>query len=356
MRILQVCPRYPPFIGGVEAHVNEISERLVKRGHDVEVISCDPFENLPREEVVNGVRIKRFKSWAPKDAYYFSSELKQYLVKNSQSFDVVHAHSFQAFPALYAAQAKFDNKFVFTPHYVGGGGTFFRNLLYFPYKILSSKIFLKADKIICVSKYELELLKSLFKIDDIKLQFIPNGVRLEEFKELRKEKKNYKLILCVSRIEKYKGVQFTIKALKNLDSNVHLMVVGKGPYKNNLIKLVEKMDLSNRVTFYEPLDRAELLKAYSKADVFVLTSSREAMPITIAEALAAKIPCIVSRIPFLIEWIDDKNCFGIDYPIDNYSLSNLLDSVIGSEVSSTKIRDWSSVVTDLENVYSSLFQ
>jgi glycosyltransferase involved in cell wall biosynthesis len=347
MKILQVCPRYPPYVGGVEAHVNEISERLVKRGYDVEVLSCDPSANLPRAEIVNGVKIKRFKSWSPKEAYFFSGELKNYLIKNSHNFDLV--------PALYAAQAKFENKFVFTPHYVGGGGTFFRNLLYFPYKFVSSKIFLKADKIICVSKYEMELLKSRFKIDNVKLEFIQNGVCLSEFKELKKETKNYKLILCVSRLEKYKGVQYTIKALEKMDPDICLMVVGKGPYKNNLINLAKKMDLLNRVTFYESLNRAELLNAYSKADVFVLASAREAMPITIAEALAAKVPCIVSRIPFLLEWIDEKNCYGIDYPIDNCALVHLLNRVIGSTVSKIEIRDWDDVVSDLEKIYSSLF-
>ena len=37
MKITQVCPRYHPYIGGIETHVREISERLVKRGFELEI-------------------------------------------------------------------------------------------------------------------------------------------------------------------------------------------------------------------------------------------------------------------------------------------------------------------------------
>jgi len=71
-------------------------------------------------------------------------------MKNSESFDIVHAHSYHAFPALYAAQAKSKNKFIFTPHFHGRGHSLLRSLLHIPYKIFGKTIFPKADKIICV--------------------------------------------------------------------------------------------------------------------------------------------------------------------------------------------------------------
>jgi len=120
MRILQICPRYYPDIGGVEEHVKNISERLAKK-HDVTVFTTDPSRKLPKQETINGVKIRRFKSWAPNEAYYFSRELKKCLMEDSYSFDIMHAHSYHAFPALYAAQAKGSNKLVFTPHYHGEG-------------------------------------------------------------------------------------------------------------------------------------------------------------------------------------------------------------------------------------------
>jgi hypothetical protein len=46
MKILQVCPKYFPSIGGVEEHVKNISERLAKK-HEVTVFTCDPLGKLP---------------------------------------------------------------------------------------------------------------------------------------------------------------------------------------------------------------------------------------------------------------------------------------------------------------------
>jgi glycosyltransferase involved in cell wall biosynthesis len=105
MKILQVCPRYYPDIGGVEEHVRNISERLAEK-YDVSVFTTDPSGKLPKQEVINSVKIRRFKSWAPDEAYYFSREIKKCLMKNSDCFDIVHAHSYHAFPGLYAANAK----------------------------------------------------------------------------------------------------------------------------------------------------------------------------------------------------------------------------------------------------------
>ena len=89
MKIAQVCPRYHPYIGGVETHVKEVSERLAKRGHEVEVLTTDPRGDLPKQEIIDGVIVRRFKSWAPGEAYYFSGALKRYLTENSRSYDVV---------------------------------------------------------------------------------------------------------------------------------------------------------------------------------------------------------------------------------------------------------------------------
>jgi glycosyltransferase involved in cell wall biosynthesis len=114
LKIAQVCPRYHPDIGGVETHVREISDRLVKNGHEVEVITTDPTGKLRKSELINGVEVTRFRSLAPGDAYYLSPQIYPYLKKNA--FDIIHAHSYHALPALFAALANPGSKLIFTPH------------------------------------------------------------------------------------------------------------------------------------------------------------------------------------------------------------------------------------------------
>lgn len=358
MKILQVCPRYPPYIGGIEEYVRNISERLAKK-YQVAVFTTDPSGKLPEEDIINNVYVKRFKSWAPNEAYYFSRKLKKYLSKYSNSYDVVHAHNYHAFPALYAAQTKGKNKLVFTPHFHGKGHSLLRNILHKPYKLIGRQIFRRADEIICVSEYEKNLVVKSFKVSKDKIVIIPSGVNLEEFKGLKKKsEKKCKIILCVSRLEKYKGIQYLIKVLPLLEDDVILEIVGRGPYKKDLIKLAKKLNIEGRVKFFSDLPRNVLLQKYADADVFALLSNYEAFGICVGEALCAGTPCIVAKKSALAEWVDNENCFGIDYPIDLNTLAYLIRSVIGRNVgnilNSKKILDWGDVVDKLANLYQSL--
>jgi glycosyltransferase involved in cell wall biosynthesis len=71
MRILHVCPAYYPSLGGAETHIRELSERLVRKGHDVTVFTTFNWglmgfkktEHLEKFEIVNGVKVRRFETW-----------------------------------------------------------------------------------------------------------------------------------------------------------------------------------------------------------------------------------------------------------------------------------------------------
>ena len=90
---------------------------------------------------------------------------------------------------------------------------------------------------------------------------------------------------------------------------------------------------------------------YAGAGVFVLLSQHEAFSIVVAEALAAKTPCIVANTSALTEWIDNKNCFGIDYPISNTELAELINTVINKKVSEVRLWDWDEVAQQIARVY-----
>ncbi|AAB90623.1 MULTISPECIES: glycosyltransferase family 4 protein [Archaeoglobus] len=355
MKIAQVCPRFYPHIGGVETHVYEIASRIAKK-FDVEVLTTDPGGKLPKVEEIDGLTVRRFKSLAPSEAYYFSPELYDYLKKNSSDYDVVHAHNYHAFPALFAALTKGKNKLIFTPHYHGSGHSFFRNVLHKPYKIFGRKIFKRADAIVCVSNYEKNLVLKNFKVAEDRTYVIPNGINLDEFKDIEKIKRNKeswkKTILYVGRVEKYKGLDYVVKSLKHLPDNFTLEVVGKGSYKSKIVEMAKKLDVIDRIRFYQDLSRKELIDRYAKADVLVLLSKHEAYGIVVAEALAAKTPCIVANTSALSEWIDNKNVFGIDYPINVSELARLIERVSNVKAGDMKLLDWDDVNERLIRIYS----
>jgi len=346
MKILQVCPKYYPFLGGVDQHVRNISERLA-RGHEVTVFTCDPSGHLPKEETLNGVRIKRFRSFSPQDAYHVSFEMLTEL--RHCSFDVVHGHSYHAIPLLFSSYAG-RRRFVVTAHYHGHGSTRLRDTLMSLYKPLGRRALREADVITAVSNYEKALLVRDFQVKD-KVVVIPSGIDLDEFKGLQKVDRSYKTILCVGRLEEYKGVQYIIRTLPLLDKDIHLDIVGGGPYKEKLVGLARELRMENRVRFHQNLSKSELLSKYANADVFVLLSKYEAFGTVIAESLAAGTPCIVANTSALMEWINNKNCFGIDYPIAVDNLAQLVTEVIGKLVSDVKLWDWDDVVRETLRVY-----
>jgi glycosyltransferase involved in cell wall biosynthesis len=347
VRILQVCPKYYPSVGGVEQHVRNISERLAHE-HEVTVFTCDPSGLLSKEETLNGVKIKRFRSFSPQDAYHISFGMLNAL--RHSSFDIVHGHGYHAIPLLFSRYAK-SNRFIVNAYYHGHGHTPFRDMLIGLYKPLGRRAFRAADAIVALSHYERALLIKDFNIDARNITVIPYGMNLEEFKGLRRKKTEGKMILFVGRLEEYKGIQYIIQAMQFIESGVHLEIVGKGLYKKNLERITEKLGLKGRVAFFQDLQREELLTKYASSDVFIMLSKYESFSIVVAEALASKVPCIVANTSALKEWIDNRNCFGVDYPISIERLAQLINSVIGREVGDVQLWDWDDVVRETLKAY-----
>lgn len=375
MKIALVSPKYIPSIGGVEFHVMKLAGCLAGTYDvDVEILTTDPTGKLPKHETIDEINITRFKSWAPGGNYHFSRELREYLRKNSNRYDIVHAHSYHDLPALYAAQAKSNNaRLVFTPHYHGGGHSFFRNLLHFPYKLFGKNIFLKADAIICVSEYEKDLLISNFRGLRIsqKIVIIPNGVDLDVPRRSSKDpsvKDPVKTVLYVGRLEKYKRVDALLRAMAYLNEirSARLEIIGTGPQKNHLVKTSHRVNALRRtdkggnsdlplITFLKDLPREQLLQKYADADVLVNLSEREAYGLTVAEALAAGTPCVVADSGALQEWVDDKNCIGVNDPLDPKQVADAILSVSDRRVTRYgRVIDWRSVAEQTYQIYEKI--
>jgi glycosyltransferase involved in cell wall biosynthesis len=355
LKIAQVCPRYSPDIGGVETDVKEISERLVLEGHEVEVITTDPSGKLKKKDVINGVKVTRFKSFAPGNAYYFAPQIYIYL--RNQKYDVIHTHSYHALPALFATLSECKKKFVFSPYYHRGGHTPFRNLLHKPYKFFGKMIFSRADTVICISEYEKKLVDSDFNVAE-KTVKIPNGINLSEFENLKRHESENKekVLLYVGRLEEYKGVQYIIKSLPELQ-NFRLRVVGKGPYEKELHNIAESLRVAERIEWLKGISRKDLLECYADADIFLMLSSHEAFGITVAEALAAGIPCVVAKGSALEEFVDGVRCFEVDEPNKKESIIKLVNQLTDAKSNSEFIKgnltvyDWSHIIEEIINVY-----
>lgn len=352
MKIAQITSSYFPHIGGVETHVNKISELLAEKGHEVTILTTDSSGKLPSIETIRGVKVIRFNSLAVGGFSFFPEGFIQYLKQNSKNFDILHAQGYTSMASFYAARAKSSNKFVFTPHYFGKGSTAFRTFLHVPYTFFGKKIFDKADAILSTSEYEKNLVHHDFGVDLRRITIIPNGVSLNDFSRNEKNKHDGRIIIYVGRLEKFKGVDYAIKALPYLDQDIKLEIVGDGSYYASLVKIAKKLGVADRVIFFGGnLSKKEIFRKYANADLAILLSKHECFGLTIAEALASGTACIVANTTALTEWVDNKNCFGTHYPIDIKELVCLINATIGKPVNDPKLVDWNDVVDRIIRVY-----
>ncbi len=120
-----------------------------------------------------------------------------------------------------------------------------------------------------------------------------------------------KIILTLGRISKEKDVDMTILQmlhLKSVQPNAKLIIVGDGPYKGKLEKLVNQHHLNEYVRFVGRVPFEHVSYYYSLAHVFVSASKSETQGLTIIEAMASKLAVIV---------YDDENI--TDIIVNEYS-------------------------------------
>jgi glycosyltransferase involved in cell wall biosynthesis len=115
-------------------------------------------------------------------------------------------------------------------------------------------------------------------------------------------------LLCVARLSAVKGHAILLKVVEELalrGHDVHLNLIGDGPLRGALEELAETMSISNRVTFHGSVGQDVIHRHYAAADVFVLPSFAEGVPVVLMEAMAAKCPVVATRINGIPELIED---------------------------------------------------
>ncbi len=192
------------------------------------------------------------------------------------------------------------------------------------YKQLIKKITLNyANKIIVPNINEIKVLQDNFKIDRNKILNILNPIDLSNFyeinkthaaKKLRKDS-SYRYILYVGKLHKLKGLHHLINVFSRLIKlypDLRLLIVGHGPFEQELRRFVAEKKMQNYVSF-EGLIFHDILKYYYNiAEVLVLPSYGEGVPNVLQEAIACKTPCIstcVGGVPDLL-----SNNIGIIIP------------------------------------------
>lgn len=358
-----VSPRSPfKYYGGVEHHVLEISKRLQKRGYELEVLATDTSISVPETKTEHNITVRTFPATAIQDSYDFSMGL--YNAVKASTSDIIHVHGFYAFHMPLAALARKKNqKLILTIHSCASSSVL-RRAFRAPYHLFCRKILSKVNKIVCVSNEERLQFKKFLGFPNDRYTVIPNGVNIQDFNELDdKTVTNDPYVLSVGRLEKCKGFHFLIKSfgqLKEQYPELKLNIVGTGPYKQNLVQLINDLKLQDTVTIHEKIPREKLVDLYKRCSLFALLSSGESSGIVVLEALAAKKPVLVTTCYALKEYVQKGQAVGVSFPPSQSEVSKNISSILQNPdayvPSSVDVKTWDDVVDMLDSLYLSVMK
>ena len=303
MKLLIVSPRYHPHIGGVQYVVKSIAKALIKVGHDVTILAGEPETKKCHEELAGKIKVIRWPTWAPWNAYHIPRDMNELGRKLKELFrevDVIHVHSAHAVLPVYlgvkAKELRPDVDVVFSPHYHAHGHTPIRELFWrILWRRYVGKLVKYADKIHAVSVVEAERIVKHYPEAKDKLSIIPNGVEEDVFQN-RWKGWNSDYIMYAGRIEKYKRLETAVDLVAELNKHgdhLRLLIVGQGSHLSK-IKRYAQNKAPDKVEFMLPLPRKEYLELIANASAVINPSRYEAFSIFIAESLAIGTPAIVS--------------------------------------------------------------
>ena len=342
--ILQVAPRYPPQLGGVENHVQQISERLADRGHNVTVVTADERRGGEHRTQQNGVVVRRYRGFAPKGAMHLAPRIAA-VVQRSDA-EIIHAHNYHSFPLLFAALGAGDRRFVVTTHYHGGSTSSTRDRLLSMYRPIGRWAVQRADNVIAVSEWERDQLETDFGVE---ATVIPNGIEINRFAEATAVGRKRPYLLTVGRLEEYKGVQHVIRAMTELPE-YDLLIAGSGAYRERLEHIAREEAVTAQVEFLGYVTDEKLPGLYAGAELYVTMSEFESYGMTVNEALAAGTPAVVNKTGALREWCKYDACIGVD-TTERDTLSKAIRNAAQLDVNRAFAVDWETVVDEISSLY-----
>ena len=363
MRILHVTPRYFPNIGGTEIVAQKISETLVAKGFQAIVYSVDLNNNLPKEQIINGVLVKRFRPILS-DPYYIP-EPKFIRAIRRENADIIHVHNIHIPLTLLTVLLKRGKqKILLQPHYHRFGQTVFRHSLFKVYKyLLNNIIFSCADVIIANSIYEKRILQEDFsKCKNVIL--LPEGIDTEELKNVKQDSEEPKRVLYIGALKRYKNVDKIIEgfamAVKETKEKMRLVIVGQGPEWEFLNDLARRLGIVGCIEWKHGLPRQQLLQEYAKSSVFIMLSPLESFSRVVYEALLIGIPVVVLNFGATKYLVDAGFAEGVNSLKPSEIADSLRRALQGKYLKISRnvksFLDWKEYSRRIINIYQELLQ
>lgn len=318
MNILGICPYYKPayVYGGPARSVPLLFEGLAAFGHHVSVFTTNANGNSNFISIhtgiaqsIDGVSV----TYYPRDiqgSFFFSRGLSQACVRDAKQFDVIYLVSTWGYPFIPGALSALMNSkpYIISPRTAFMEKTWKKTDLkkWFYHWLFERPLLNRSIAIHYTTTFEqsesawLGLRPPSF--------IVPNPVAMQEFQSLPARgifrttlnlPSAARIVLYLGRVEHRKGIDLALNAFAQVSHQIpEAYFIIAGPSEDHFQKTLEvsarELGVFEKVIFTGYLNQAQRLSALADADVFILTSRSENFGMSVVEAMASRLPVVVS--------------------------------------------------------------
>lgn len=315
--ILFVLEHYPPYIGGVEKLFGQITKSLVKRGIDVTVITTQHSRELPLNEITDGIRVKRIKSF---NRYLFTLFALPVVIRHASRCNLIHTTTYNAAIPAFIAGRLCRTRVVITVHELWG-----KLWLQFPwmgaisgwlhYRFEKCVMKLRYDHLIAVSGFTAQALEKT-GIRPEKISVIYNGIDYDEIAKSKvsspPERRQQPHFIYYGRLGYSKGIDLIIPAAgmfleRHPDAIIELILPLRPVwFRRRIERMVKATGYTKSIIITDSLPVRKLFARLQEATAVLIPSRSEGFCFAAAETAALDIPVISSNKGALTETTGGK--------------------------------------------------
>ena len=312
LNVLHVTPSMSLTWGGPTVVVSELTSELARQGVNCEIVTTQGYRVGVDQISPPGVPIHSFDTGFPARVWTaYSPKLSRFLNKRADSFDLIHIHQVWHHPGYAAFRSARKHKLpcILTIHgELSDWGLSQKALKKRIYMVvLMNRILRNVNVLHAVSLAEKEQVAKLGY--ETPVAVASNGVEPEPFEVLPDPTefmqrypvlKGKRIILFLGRLHAKKGLDILARSFSLIAKrfeDVALLVVGPNKFgtQEKMESILSSEGLLDRTVFTGLLTGEDKLAAINCADLFVLPSHSEGFALTVLEAMAARLPVVITK-------------------------------------------------------------
>jgi len=324
---------YFPQVSGVATSIRTLKNELEKQGHEVYIFTTtDPDADEFEKDIVRMPSVP-FISFTDRRivvrglwfAYQIAKELELEIIHTHTEFGTGFLGKMVAnrlrIPVIHTYHTMYEDYL----HYIANGKVVRPSHVKHFIKMFVNH----STGVVCPSKRVVDTLKR-YEVD-VPMRIIPTGIDVSRFSRPDITKKDTDqlrdklglhtddlMILSLSRISYEKNIHVIVQQFPEVlmsYPNARLVIVGKGPYREDLEELSRQLGVEDYIQFTGEVPHEDVAYYYHAADYFVSASTSETQGLTYAEAIASGTQCIVEGNDYLNQLLNDES-LGITFEQD----------------------------------------